>query len=205
MLSLCWFAIAAVAADQPVYENDFQKAGVGKVPDDLMVIEGSFAVKAEGADQFLELAEAPLDTFGALFGPSEVANLSVAARIYGTNTKRRFPTFGVGLNGVGGYRLQVAPAKGRLELFKGDVPVAFIAFAWESGNWTCFKLQSRKGADGSVTVEGKAWKQGAEEPKGWPLSFTDKEPPAAGRPAIWGSPFSTTPIRYDDLVVRKVE
>src|SRR5437879_5945681 len=91
-----------------LYENNFEKAEPGKLPDELLVLDGAFVVKAEGGNQFLELPGAPLDTFGLLFGPTESTNVAVSARIYGTGKGRRFPTFGLGLNGVGGYKLQVS-------------------------------------------------------------------------------------------------
>ena len=41
------------------------------MPEDLLVLEGAFVVKAEGGNHFLELPGAPLDTFGLLFGPTD--------------------------------------------------------------------------------------------------------------------------------------
>jgi hypothetical protein len=37
--------------------------------------------------------------------------------------------------------------------------------------------------------------------KEWMISLDEKSPPPAGRPSIWGSPYSGTPIRFDDLMV----
>src|SRR3989441_4004925 len=105
---------------KPLYENDFEKAALGKVPDDFLVLDGQFAVREEGGNKFLELPGAPLDTFGALFGPTEKEGVAVSARIFGTGKGRRYPTFAVSLNGVGGYKLQVSPAKKLAELYKGD-------------------------------------------------------------------------------------
>src|SRR5438067_11448912 len=101
--------------NKPLFENNFEKAELDKVPDDLLVLEGAFAVKAEGGNKFLELPGAPLDTFGLLFGPTESTNVAASARVYGTGKGRRFPTFGLGLNGVGGFKLQVSPGKKLLE------------------------------------------------------------------------------------------
>src|SRR4051812_48696524 len=91
----CWsFASAA-----SLYTNDFQSAEVDKVPEDMLVLDGAFAVKQDGANKFLELPGAPLDTFGALFGPATNANVTATAKIFATAKGRRFPTFGVGVNG----------------------------------------------------------------------------------------------------------
>jgi hypothetical protein len=191
---------ALAQATNPLYENDFAQATVGKVPDDFLVIDGAFGVTAEGGNKFLELPGAPLDTFGVLFGPTEQENVAVTARIYGTGKGRRFPTFAVGLSGVTGFRLQVNPAKKALELFKGDTVKTSVQSEWIGGQWTWLKLQIRKVKDGAWRVEGKAWTAGAKEP-GWLISFDETEPPIAGRAALWGSPFAGTPIRYDDLAV----
>jgi hypothetical protein len=199
--------VLAVAADvvaaevAAIYQNNFEGAALDKVPEEFLVLDGAFAVKEADGNKFLELPGAPLETFGLLFGPTESAGLAVSARIHGTAKGRRFPTFGVGLNGVGGYRLQVSPSKRLLELYKGDEVLASAPYAWESGTWTMLRLQLRKTKEGEWTVEGKAWKQGAHEPAGWPLTHTVTSEPNPGRPSIWGSPFSGTPIRFDDLAV----
>ncbi len=184
-------------------ENDFSKAELNQVPGDFLVLDGQFAVKQDGDNRFLELPGAPLDTFGLLFGPTEKEGLAVSARIFGTSTGRRSPTFAVSLNGVSGYKLQVAPARKALELWKGDRMLASVPFTWASGRWTNLKLQLRKAGDGGWELTGKAWAQGATEPETWTISRLEREEPSPGRPGIWGSPFSGTPIRYDDLKVTR--
>jgi hypothetical protein len=193
--------IAADAAS--LYSNGFDKAELEKVPEDMLVLDGGFAVKEEAGNKFLELPGAPLDTFGVLFGPTEPTGIAVTARVQGAGKGRRFPTFSVGLNGVGGYRLEVAPAKKLLELKKGDDIVANAPFTWESGSWTMLRLQSRKVKDGEFKVEGKAWKQGDAEPKEWQISRIETAETPAGRASVWGMPFAGTPIKFDDLVVTR--
>ncbi len=188
---------------KPVYQNNFESVDVGKVPDDFLVLDGAFAVQQESGNKYLELPGAPLDTFGALFGPTEKSDLAITARIKGTSKGRRHPTFGVGLNGQGGYRLQISPGKGALELYKREEVVATIPYEWKSGQWTMLRLQVAKAGD-VWKVEGKAWAQGTAEPEKPAVSFEEKTEPPAGRAVIWGSPFSTTPIQFDDLVVTRV-
>jgi hypothetical protein len=48
-------------------------------------------------------------------------------------------------------------------------------------------------------VEGKVWQASSPEPPSWMISFDENEEPVAGRAAVWGNPFSGTPIRFDDL------
>ncbi len=189
---------------RPVYENNFEKAELDKVPADFLVLDGAFEVKAEGGNKFLELPGAPLDTFGVLFGPTEKDGLAVSARIQGSGKGRRFPTFGVGLNGVGGFRLLVAPAKKLVELYKGDDVKATAPLEWQTGVWSKLKLQLRKVKDGEWKVEGKVWAETAKEPAAWTIAFDETAETPAGRPSIWGNPFSGTPIRFDDLAVTPV-
>ncbi len=195
--------LALAEGAKALYENNFEQAAVGSAPADFLVLDGGFAVKEEGGNKFLELPGAPLDSFGALFGPTQKSDVAVAARIKGTNKGRRYPTFGVGLNGQGGYKLRVSPGKNALEIYKGDEAVASVPYDWKSGEWTMMRLQVMKVGD-LWKVEGKAWAQGGSEPAQTMVSFEDKQEPSAGRASIWGSPYATTPIQFDDLAVRAV-
>ena len=198
------FAALAAATEKPLYENNFEKAEAGKVPDDLMVLGGEFTVKSDGTNKFLELPGAPLDSFGVQFGPTEKEGVAVSARILGATKSRRAPTFGVGLGGVGGFKLQLSPGKKALELLKDQDLKTSVEFDWKSGTWTQFRLQIRKLREGEWRVEGKAWAQGETEPKAWLISFDEKEEPVPGKASVLGSPFAGTPIWFDDLVVEKV-
>ena len=202
LVLLAGLALGAFAQQtKPFYENNFEQAALDKVPDDFLVLDGQFAVKEEGGNKFLELPGAPVDAYGVLFGPTEKEGTAVSARIFGIGKGRRYPTFAVGLNGQGAaaYRLQVSPAKKALELFKGDEVKATVPYEWQSGAWVRLRLQVRKIKDGEWKVEGKVWAD--KEPSAWLVSFDEKEQPVAGKASIWGSPYATTPIRYDDLRV----
>lgn len=202
LIVLCGFA--AFAQIKPLYENNFEKAEPGKLPDDLMVIGGEFTVKTEGTNKLLELPGAPLDSFALLFGPTETADVAATARIFGTAKGRRAPTFGVGLGGVGGFKLQLSPGKKALELLKDQEVKASVPFDWKSGTWTQFRLQIRNLKEGEWQIAGKTWPPGSPEPKEWTISFVDKEEPVSGRASVVASPFAGTPLWFDDFVVEKV-
>jgi hypothetical protein len=203
ILLLIWAtALTVGAADAPLYQNDFEKAEAGKLPDGFMVMQGEFAVKDLGTNKVLELPGAPVDSFSVLFGPVTNANVAVEARVFGTAKGRRMPTFGVGLGGVAGYKLQIAPGKKAAELVVSETQVVASApFTWESGAWTQCKLQVRKAGESAWRVEAKAWKVGDAEPKDWLITFDAKEEPISGQASVLGSPFSGTPIWFDDLKV----
>lgn len=198
------FAASPVFADdsgKTLFSNNFEKAEVGPAPQDFLVLDGDFSVKESEGNKYLELPGAPLDTFGVMFGPTTNAGVCVSARIFGTSKGRRFPQFGVGLDGQNGFKLKILPAKDTLEIYRGDDSVASVPFHWKSGEWTMFKLQVNQADASTWKIEGKAWPQSGTEPAGWMVSFEDKTAPRPGRPSIWGSPVSGTPIRFDDLTL----
>jgi hypothetical protein len=197
-------AMTAAAEDaKPLYENNFEQAEVGKVPDGLLVIDGNFSVKTDATNKFLELPGDPLDTYGVMFGPAEKSDVVVSARFNGTAHARRGPVFGVGLNGQGGYKLEYAGGKKALEIHKGDDIVATVPFEWKSGEWTTLRLQIRKAGD-VWKLEGKAW-QGGTEPAAIMISYDETAEPTPGRASIWGMPYSSTPIQFDDLLLKQLE
>jgi predicted secreted protein len=205
LCGLLGFACAAFAevAVKPLYENSFEQAEADKVPDDLMVLGGEFVVKVDGTNNVLELPGAPLDSFAVQFGPAEKENVAVSARILGTSKGRRAPTFGVGLGGVSGWKLQVSPGKKALELMRDAEVKATMAFDWKSGEWTQLRLQIRAIKSGEWKIEGKAWQAGSE-PKEWTISADEKEEPVSGKASVLGSPFAGTPIWFDGLRVDQV-
>lgn len=196
---------AAAPAAKAIYSQDFEQTDVDKVPDGILVLDGGFAVKQAGGGKVLELPGDPLETFGILFGPTEKEGLCVQARILGTGKGRRFPVLAVGLSGVGGYKLQVTPAKKALEIYKGEDVKATAPFDWQSGKWALFKFQVRPAKAGEWQVEGKVWAEGTPEPVAWQINFTETTAPTPGRPSIWGLPFSGTAIQFDDLTVTAVK
>lgn len=204
VLAAGWAVTGAAAGTTLVYSNDFEQVEPGAVPADFLVLDGNFAVRSDGTNRFLELPGAPLDSFGVQFGPAESENVAVLARVFGTARGRRAPVFGVGLCGVGGFKLQVAPAKKALELLKDQEVKASAPFEWKTETWTWLRLQVRKVSAGEWRVEGRAWTAGDPEPKGWQVSWTEREAPPSGRPSALGSPYAGTPIRYDDLRVEKL-
>lgn len=187
-----------------IYSNDFEKAELDKVPDEMIVLDGAFAVHSDGKNKYLELPGAPLEAFGVLYGPPQVDNVGASARFFGTGKGRRYPAFALGVSGAGGYKLQVSPAKRSLEIFKGDTSLAATNFQWKSATWTKLKIELRKEGEKYV-VRGKAWPEGEQEPKDWLVTFSETQKPPGGPTSIWGNPFSGQPIRFDDLIVNKLD
>ncbi len=184
---------------ETLYACDFENAETNKLPADFLVLDGAFVVREENGARFLELPGAPLDTFGLLFGPTCTNSVTLCARVFGTNHGRREPVFGVGLGGAGGLRLMVAPGKRLIELWRGDDSVARAAYAWEPGKWTWMRLRLKLLGPEEWIAEGKAWREGTPEPPVGQIVYREKSTLPPGRAAVWGSPISGTPIRYDDF------
>lgn len=186
----------------------FDAVAVGELPDDFMILNGDFAVREETGAKFMELPGTPLESYAVMFGPAGRENMEVSGRILGFSKGRRYPAFTIGLNGLGGYRLKVSPAKRALELYTGPEDggelLANSALTWTSGQWVRLRLQVRKSGDSAWRIQGKAWMDGSGEPADWMVSHVERKEPLPGRPFVAASPYSGTPIRFDDLIVTKV-
>ena len=200
---LIGLAALTTYAAEPLYQTNFEKTKTGEVPEDFLVLDGDFAVKQSNGNKYLELPGAPLDAFGFMFGPSARHGNEISARMFGTKKGRRYPVFGVALNGVNGYRLQVAPAKRAIELLKGSAVVAKVPFRWGGGEWLRLALRVEQTGTAEWTITGKVWPDGKKAPAKPTITHKETKEPRHGKPSIWGSPYSGTPIRYDDIVVKK--
>ena len=210
MLTPFWVVCALLMAVAPsraadaktLYENKFETTAVDSLPDGFLALEGDFKVKEAAGHKVLELPGAPAESYyGVLFGPATNWGVSVSARVFGTNKGRRLPSFGVGLNGGSGFRLRVSPSKQALELYHGEDLNTNAPFVWKSGAWTLLRLQVRASGGQSWKVEGKAWLEGTPEPADWMISWDESTAPPNGKASVWGTPYSGTPIWYDDLKV----
>jgi len=200
---LIGLAALTIYAAEPLYQTNFEKIKTGEVPEDFLVLDGDFAVKQEEGNKYLELPGAPLDAFGFMFGPSARHGNEISARMFGTKKGRRYPVFGIALNGVNGYRLQVAPAKRAIELLKGSAVMAKVPFRWGGGEWLRLALRVEQTGAAEWTVSGRVWADGKKAPAKPTITHKETKEPRNGKPSIWGSPYSGTPIRYDDIVVKK--
>lgn len=202
MMMMCAIlAILSVAADTAPpageYIVDFEQTEAGKLPDDFLVT-GNFAVKDFEGNQVLELPGSPLEHYGVLFGPAEHAQVEVRAKVWASQTGKRYPEFGIGAGNAFGYRLLLLPRQKKLVLRKQDLTVASAPYdQWKTDTWTEFSLRVEQ-QNGAWTITGQAAPAGDPD-AGVTVKFKDKEEAPAGRGSIWGTPFSDKPIRFDDL------
>lgn len=191
-----------LAQNQPSdlpYRIDFQQSEIGKVPQELKVLSGEFAVRQEGQNRFLELGTSPLNTFGLFIGPDRAVDVSITARLRSLPTGKRFPEFGVGLGGAGGFQLWLMPTIGELQLRQGKSELVKAPLAWKPGEWVHLKLEVRKTGENSWLITGKGWLEGQTEPTEWMIRHEPTAAPPNGRASLWGAPYSEKPIQFDDV------
>jgi hypothetical protein len=182
----------------PLVHANFQSTAL---PENWIELNGEVTV----AGGVLQLPAKPLELHGVMFGPALLDNLRVTARFQAGAEGRQFPEFGLGLNGIGGYRVMVSPGQKKLKLFRNDVLVHELAHTWVPGDWThmALQLQPLPGLKWKVTA--KVWHSSELEPKEWQLTWTENVKPLPGRATVWDQPFSGTPIAVDDLRVWRID
>ena len=188
------------------YFNDFEHAAKGKPADDLQILNGDFSVREEAGNSFLELPGDPLDTFGLLFGPGDVATLDVSARIWADATGRRSPEFGIGSNDIGGYKLWLWPGArlrraAQSRRCQGKQSLLMEIRRMDPPSPESAPDQSQTLASGRQSVAGQNRRTG---PTGSSASMTPRNP-APAKHRSGASPFSGKPIRFDDLSSRPSE
>ena len=195
------FAQEAVAP--PPVTFDFQSCDAGGIPSELTLTEADskFSIVADGDNKLLQMAPLPIVDGGVLLGNSVKGAVRVNAKIKAAGKRRSSPRFGVGLHGVGGYRLLVVPAHKELQLMKDDAVMARIPFSWTSGTWTQLEFSVMKAAAGGSLLEGRAWGEGQTRPAAAQITLSVPTPPAQGKASLWATPYSELPVDFDDVTV----
>jgi len=187
-----------------VYQNDFSEYAVGENEmEGMIILEGNFSVTDDGGNKRVTLPADPLDDFGILFGPRIPGNLGVGASFLSERKGRRYPTFGVAMGGVNGYRLKLQPSHRKLYLVRAGETVAEVPWQWQSGEVVKLRVQREKNSD-AWKIKGKAW-HGNSEPKKWDIEHESDAEESAGKSSIWVAPYSTQPIHVDDFKIFSTE
>ena len=198
LLSACVMPPRGDSNLTPLVQANFQSTDL---PASWIELNGKVIV----AKSALQLPTEPLELHGVMFGPALLDNLRVAARFKCAPKGRQFPEFGLGLNGIGGYRVMLSPGQKKLKFFRNDVLVHEVSYTWVPGDWTHLAIQIRPLPGLKWRVMAKSWHSTELEPKEWQLAWMETAEPLPGRATIWGQPFSGTPIAVDDLQMWRVE
>ena len=175
----------------------------GEPPDSVLVVDGTIDVQDKDGNKALVVGANPITDANAQLADSAAGEASIQGRVLATKMGRSYPRFGLSVHGMSGHRLILNVPHRRLEIVKGDEVVAETPFKWESDTWVNLKLEARRvpGSEEAWKISGKAWADGAEEPAEAMLTADDEKLKGQGKCAIWGTPFSETPIFFDDLKI----
>lgn len=121
-----------------------------------------------------------------------------------TKRRRSTPRMGVGLHGISGYRLRLVPATGTVELVKSEEVVKSVEFKWSSDQWFTLRLTIEAASDAKWTISGWVSAKGKEAPEVPTITMESDEKPGQGKASVWGTPYSGTPIFYDNLMIQNL-
>lgn len=174
----------------------------GDPPEEVFVVEGKVQVSlkdgnpAIAVDPTAELAETC-----AQIGPSAGGRASIQARVFASKRARSVPRFGISVHGMSGHRLMVNAAKKQLELVKGDQLLASAPLTWVSEQWITLRIEVAQASGDQWQIEGKAWTEGQED-KAVKVSATAKGLKGQGKCSLWATPYSQTPVYFDDITLQ---
>jgi hypothetical protein len=199
-LAILLLAATAAYAEPKKFAFDCESWAEGEPPKEVFVVEGSIKVAAKDGNKALEIGVGELVDANALLGDSANGSASIEARVFGTKQGRSMPRFGIGVHGQSGYRLVVYAAQKQLQLMKSDEVIQAVPYTWASDAWLRLKLEVKKSADDKWTITCKAWPADAAEPAA-AITHEDATLKGQGKCSIWGTPFSNTPIYFDDVKI----
>ncbi|MFM7606057.1 MAG: hypothetical protein ACKO8Z_12795 [Prosthecobacter sp.] len=203
---LCCLLATAVlsAAGQEVKKFDINCDAwtVGEVPAEVFVLDGKVSIaekdggKAIMIDPGTELVEA-----SAQIGDSAAGNALIQARVFASKKGRSSPRFGISVHGMNGPRLYVNPAKKQIELVRGDQLLASAPFVWVSDSWLNLRLEVMKGEGDKWVAKAYAWPDKGQKPTDSLLKHEFTGLKGQGKCTLWATPYSNTPIYFDDLQI----
>lgn len=199
MTLLAFLACQARAGDVKKLSYDCEKWAEGEPPAEVFVVDGSIRIQQKDNNKVIEIGSDPLVDGCALLGSSANGSASIQARVWASKSGRSFPRFGIGVHGQSGYRLIVFCAKKELQLVKNEQVIVTVPYEWTSDAWINLKLEAMTDAQDKWSIAGKAWPAGAAEPAEPQIKHVDSALKGQGKCSIRGTPFSGTPIYFDDM------
>jgi hypothetical protein len=199
LLALASLTHAAETKSFTINADDWAE---GELPKEVFVVEGKIQVAAKDGSKAIVIDPGTeLTDACAQVAVSAAGESSIQARVFASKRARSVPKFGVSVHGMSGYRLLVNAAKKQLELVKSDVVAASVPFTWTSDAWLKLKLEVKRGAGETWQISGKAWPADGAEPAEAMVKAEDKGLKGQGKAGVWGTPYSQTPIFFDDIQV----
>ena len=185
------------------FHENFASCGIGQEPDSLFILDGHYSVQEESKGQkYLQLPGTPMGDFGLLFGPRiKDRGLALRFSFFGTQKGRRMPSIAAGIGGVRALRLRLNPAARSLVISHDETILKQVPFVWKDGIWWDVFFQATPSTKGLTLIKCKLWPKQEQEPKAWFLEEEFKHEYEGGKCALWGIPYASTPILFDDLFI----
>ena len=152
--------------------------------------------------KYLQLPGTPMGDFGLLFGPRiKDRGLALRFSFFATKKGRRMPSIAAGIGGVRSLRLRLNPAARSLVISHDETILKQVPFVWKDGIWWDVCFQATPTSKNLTRVKCKLWPKQEQEPKAWFLEQEFKQEYEGGKCALWGVPYASTPILFDDLFI----
>jgi hypothetical protein len=199
--SILLIAVNAFGAEVKKFSFNADNWELGEAPKDVFVVDGTIKIADKDGSKAIMIEPTPIVDASAQLAVSAAGESAIQAKVFASKRARSFPRFGVSVHGMSGYRLIVNAPKKLIELVKGDQVAASAPFTWTPDTWTFLKLEVKKAAGEEWTITGKAWPGDAKEPAAATVKHSDKGLKGQGKAGIWGTPYSETPIYFDDVEI----
>lgn len=191
--------LPAAAQEMKKFEIKADDWAEGEPPAEVFVVDGKISIAAKDGNKAIKIDPGTeLVDASAQLGTSAAGSASIQARVFASKQGRSTPRFGVSVHGLSGYRLIVNPAKKQLELHKGDQIVISAPLAWTTDTWMTLKLDVTKSGE-TWSITGSAWADA--QPAEPMLKHEDKGLKGQGKCAVWATPYSGTPVYFDDISI----
>lgn len=142
----------------------------------------------EGESMLVKIATIPKGVRSQCWmGWPQLHDYTIQADVYAPVQEDRRPDMGLinqryTLDLMAKDQLQIRSWTPRLELRFAKT----VDFKWKAGQWYTLKFQAENGKD-SVTLRGKVWPRGEDEPKDWTIEASDTPPNTHGSPGLFGN------------------
>lgn len=194
------FLAQAYSADLKTFTITSDEWPEGDPPKEVFVVDGTIKIAAKDGNKAIMVSPDNLVDASAQVAVSAAGESTIKAKVFASKQGRSNPRFGIAVHGMSGYRLLVNAPKKQLELVKSDETVASIPFTWTSDAWLWMKLEARKSGEEWI-ITGKAWAADVTEPAEPLIKTTGKGLKGQGKASVWATPYSHTPIYFDDIEV----
>jgi hypothetical protein len=207
LTTLCGLLVTSLAhaAELETVQIDAETWPLGPVPKEVFVLQGNVLVsKHEGSQVLMIDPSGELNDVICQLGNSSQGETHIQAKAYASKRGRSRPKFGLTAHGMSGYQLIVNAPLGKLQLLKGTDIIQQIPFSWQSDAWLMMKLDIQPQGQ-SWRITGTVWPASEKEPATAQIQHEDSAFKGQGKAGLCGTPYSLTPIYFDDICIRSAK